>query len=659
ADQDAYFDQSGLVDGGKVWTNAPLTEEDGIQPVEIDNLFDGDYTTQFHTAWQWASSERFDWHNLAVELPEPLSAVTLKYSKRTGSNQLGAPVLCHFYTTNDTTGYTNDDYSGWTDQGYLTFTYPYNLPEELGVEGTQENMVGIASIQFDGGQAWKYFRFDVEDNFGSNRNATTGNLYFNMGEFRVFKATYDPENSLLNQIPAELTQALLDEIAAARNQLANGDATQEQYDKLQEALDNFNEEYPDVAALREYIEEMKTLVEGAEEGSGIGYFAAGAQTEAENAINAAEAKVTDKMTAAQIKDVRAEIETAINTLNSKLVKPAGGTYYRIFSTSTSSGSQNGNYIYAAGSGETALRWNGSAADANLTDKLNSIWRAVAHGDGTYSFQNAFTGDYLNAAEKVNNDVKNGSASRLKLQFAGAAGSFELVSGEDVCINCDPSGKVVTYYTGDANAKFGFEPEANNSWSGDQVIEPTDELVVITLPFAVQYTAPDVYTVVGKNLETQTLELEIVSDEIPAGTPFVVKNPSTNVVYATPVATDFPQLVYAPEPLTVDGLVGVYAAKEIGPNYGVLYRGQLVKSYSGDVVGANTGYVDLANVPTVTTTGDLSVPIEDALIEVLTGVETITVTGNTVQNGIFDLQGRRVVKAQKGLYIINGKKVLVK
>ena len=47
------------------------------------------------------------------------------------------------------------------------------------------------------------------------------------------------------------------------------------------------------------------------------------------------------------------------------------------------------------------------------------------------------------------------------------------------------------------------------------------------------------------------------------------------------------------------------------------------------------------------------------------VEGFTVTGITQtvvpqQNAaIYDLQGRRVLKAQKGLYIINGKKVVVK
>ena len=43
---------------------------------------------------------------------------------------------------------------------------------------------------------------------------------------------------------------------------------------------------------------------------------------------------------------------------------------------------------------------------------------------------------------------------------------------------------------------------------------------------------------------------------------------------------------------------------------------------------------------------------------LTGIETAT-QAQPGQKAVFDLQGRRVEKAQKGLYIVNGKKVLVK
>ena len=48
-------------------------------------------------------------------------------------------------------------------------------------------------------------------------------------------------------------------------------------------------------------------------------------------------------------------------------------------------------------------------------------------------------------------------------------------------------------------------------------------------------------------------------------------------------------------------------------------------------------------------------------EIITGIETIRSTPSYKDNAIYDLQGRKVSKEQlkKGLYIINGKKVVIR
>jgi uncharacterized GH25 family protein len=43
----------------------------------------------------------------------------------------------------------------------------------------------------------------------------------------------------------------------------------------------------------------------------------------------------------------------------------------------------------------------------------------------------------------------------------------------------------------------------------------------------------------------------------------------------------------------------------------------------------------------------------------TGISQLTVANQNAQEEIYDLQGRRVQNATKGLYIRNGKKVVVK
>ena len=43
----------------------------------------------------------------------------------------------------------------------------------------------------------------------------------------------------------------------------------------------------------------------------------------------------------------------------------------------------------------------------------------------------------------------------------------------------------------------------------------------------------------------------------------------------------------------------------------------------------------------------------------TGIESMSNAQSTLTNEVFDLQGRRVTQPTKGLYIVNGKKVVVK
>jgi hypothetical protein len=43
----------------------------------------------------------------------------------------------------------------------------------------------------------------------------------------------------------------------------------------------------------------------------------------------------------------------------------------------------------------------------------------------------------------------------------------------------------------------------------------------------------------------------------------------------------------------------------------------------------------------------------------TGIKTVNTEVPFIEGAIYDLQGRRVAKPARGLYIINGKKVMVK
>ena len=78
-------------------------------------------------------------------------------------------------------------------------------------------------------------------------------------------------------------------------------------------------------------------------------------------------------------------------------------------------------------------------------------------------------------------------------------------------------------------------------------------------------------------------------------------------------------------------------------------------YTGDILVKNKGFLDLSTV-----TDELVNTYAMSFDEMgPTGIENIDVEETVGSDEIYDIQGRKVNNPTKGLYIINGKKVLVR
>ena len=135
----------------------------------------------------------------------------------------------------------------------------------------------------------------------------------------------------------------------------------------------------------------------------------------------------------------------------------------------------------------------------------------------------------------------------------------------------------------------------------------------------------------------------VTNTVAAGTPVFIKASSASVT-AT-IGTG-----YAASPLTETSMTGSYAGTTVeantvytlgSGNYGVGFY-----KYSGTSIPANRAYVVVPS-----DVRGLKLIYDDTT----TGIDEVS-TSDKVSD-IYDLQGRRVEKAQKGVYIVNGKKVL--
>jgi hypothetical protein len=164
--------------------------------------------------------------------------------------------------------------------------------------------------------------------------------------------------------------------------------------------------------------------------------------------------------------------------------------------------------------------------------------------------------------------------------------------------------------------------------------------------------------VGTLNDAQTeFTLSEISDFIPANTPVIINAPGKTEVTFTAVddivaAITTNSLQGQLESIATSGIEGkvwvINSTKEDGSDFG-LYE------YAGTNITANRAYLvttTASSAPAIHLTGDWNVGN-------VTGIESIIAEKNQAK-AIFDIQGRRVLNAtQPGLYIMGGKKVLVK
>lgn len=138
-------------------------------------------------------------------------------------------------------------------------------------------------------------------------------------------------------------------------------------------------------------------------------------------------------------------------------------------------------------------------------------------------------------------------------------------------------------------------------------------------------------------------------KVPANTGVLLKgNEGTYTINVTSDATD---------DVTGNVLKGVTAETTVEPGAFVLMNGTsgvgFYKTTKEFTVGANTAYIEA--LPNSEARSFIGFNFDDNTTTAIEGVATVKMNSDE----IFNLQGQRVTKATKGLYIINGKKVMVK
>lgn len=378
------------------------------------------------------------------------------------------------------------------------------------------------------------------------------------------------------------------------------------------------------------LQELIDLVNTYESGTNIGDYTEDAIKGLKDAIDAAQAKIDDDDVTDD--DVEA-LQAVIDAL--EIVLPDAEKFYVLRC------SYENRYIYVNSANK--LQWTGEAHG----NASNYVWKFVAgSARNTVKMMSVHTQSYLNT---VSNDQQAAFGEGVDVTIKKASG----VDG--ACVFEAGNAGIGLHAHGASNTVIGYTNTAGaNPYFFEEVEEFSHTLSVgengwASLVLGFNATIPanvEVYTV-SEATKTKA-ELEPVTEVIPANEAVLVKATEDNYTFS---------YTKAEGGVTSNLLEGSLFNKNVNEAaYVLAEKDGTVGFYSATLTdgafqnNANKAYLPASVVPAGARFLSFDFGTE-------TAIESIEGENGNVKAEIYDLAGRRVQKAQKGLYIVNGVKVI--
>ncbi len=658
--------------------SSPYTES---SEGSLDALLDGDLSTYWHSAWSGGSLDG-GIHYLQVELNDitDLDYVVFTISRRAVSNDHVTSISV--YGASD----SSEDISKDECELLATISLPY---------GSNTETLTSTLIALNG---YTYLRFYAEE-------TTSSRGYWHCSEFQLYKAVDNTSETTQAKMMGEIYTDLETAVAAAE---AEGeDITLETYTALKNAYDAFIAVYVDPTDLRTAISEASTATEGIVIGTNPGEWSDDSATSAlTSVVSAASAyDAAGVYTTEQSESYIEQIEAAETAITDAANQVQEGKWY--------------NFRFASEELYTANGWDTSGADATSTypslyDKLVVVGDVldgddygivpsdvdeVAMGHGLYlideidldgaedmaQFRFISVGD---TAYMIQN-----RATGLFLRAAGTSGAVTLSIHPSLWTNSAMGyGKNITTgtsITGNNENHLHTQLSGNSlvTWSSSNVESNTGFLIETVEDVAEDYSGTDFYmslvpgtyyamtypvsvtgvdgSLYGVVVEDTTITLQVYADNTAAaGQPFIYIADTDAEVYDASAAEEFVAFTHGMELNATAGEAGVLIGSYDGdtaPAGSVIASGNGLAIVSADTdIDSNSAYInaEIANTDSgldVNVTTDIWNAIKTAVVNATKTGDIYSIDGTKVGTGNLST----VKGLKKGLYIVNGTKVLVK
>lgn len=272
---------------------------------------------------------------------------------------------------------------------------------------------------------------------------------------------------------------------------------------------------------------------------------------------------------------------------------------------------------------------------NKAKDKNGYYQYIGHGSSTNLTRQNATSD---EASKWSADTENASWVYDSRSFI-----YKKDTGfKNYAVSNIGTGSFATSYTKAYTFASGYTRTVTSGGWGT-ICLPNDVA-------ADDYAGVKFYSIAGKDkaVDPTSITLQEVS-ELEAGVPYLFQ-----------VNEDASKLLAAYGKQSVatagsnNGLIGSLTGTDVAEGMYLLSGGKIVLCGTGCSIAANRAYIDMSQVPVVSA----GVKGVTFFFNGQVGVNGLE-ADNQQKTAVYDLTGRCVSKAQQGLYIVNGKKVMVK
>ncbi|MBO7068283.1 MAG: discoidin domain-containing protein [Bacteroidaceae bacterium] len=662
----------------------------------LDNLLTDDASTFWHSAWSGGNVANHT-HYLQVSFEEPIEGNIQCFVRRRNVVNDHVTYLGVF-GSNDASVLESTSEDGWTELG----TY------DLSKNASSGQTVYSNSIEFPEG--YQYLRFYID-------GTTTGRGYGHFATFQLYSLTIDG-NTQWSQL-GEAATAIETALNTAK-ELDQDEMVKSDLDALQAALDEFKPLLVDLSDLAAAINANKNVTDVVVVGENPGFWNESSEVGSlANTIAEATAYLKGGVyTQSQIDAYTEAITKSADDIFATANPVVAGKWYAFKFDSEENydarqwskagvvnetlGDLYNNYVAPANVEEDNLVGFQSLEEVtigqgvrfiseDIIEQMDQIaFRFIAQGDSAYVIQHK-SGLYLNGAAR-STTLTLGLAPALFNVAAVGYGKVIIEARdlkgqgyytEPVYLHAQNAGhSLVTWNAKDASSNSGLyiEPISEGDFSeGDDVQESVmmsvkpNSMRIWCYPVGFSVTDGQLYEYKGAYQKDDAWHYAFNKiDAAKAGQPVLYVNgdvadfdkEAENEEESLTLATTG----FAPDALQEDGFYGTYIYQWVDPGVIVVYGGDIA-SWGNNLVeatgkentdctrdvSANTGYI----VPEENVISEGSYDLEFVIEGESTSIQQLISDINNPNTVIYNLAGQRVGKAQKGIYIINGKKVAIK